>query len=54
MPSLDGTGVVTLGMPTRKFPKALASAMIDWLSAWMIEQDIDLADGEASEWREAA
>jgi hypothetical protein len=54
MPSLDGTGVVTLGIPTRQFPKALASAMIDWLQAWMIENNIDLAEGEASQWQEAA
>lgn len=30
-PALDGSGVVMLGVQSRRFPKRLASAFIDWL-----------------------
>jgi hypothetical protein len=33
LPSLDGSGVVAIGWQTRKFPKALASAFVEWLYA---------------------
>jgi hypothetical protein len=32
-PSIDATGVVVLGTQSRKFPKKLASAFIEWLYA---------------------
>lgn len=32
-PSIDGSGVVALGTQTRRFPKKLASAFIEWLYA---------------------
>lgn len=37
MPSLDGARVIVLGTQTRNFPKALASAFIEWLNAWAAE-----------------
>lgn len=37
MPSLDGARVIVLGPQTRRFPKALASAFIEWLNAWAAE-----------------
>lgn len=33
MPSIDGSGVVMLGWQTRRFPKRLASAFVEWLYA---------------------
>jgi hypothetical protein len=33
LPSLDGSGVVALGWQTRRFPKPLASALVEWLYA---------------------
>lgn len=32
--SLDGTGIVQLGIQTRKFTKEQASEFIEWLLAW--------------------
>lgn len=32
-PSIDGAGIVALGWQTRRFPKRLASAFIEWLFA---------------------
>ena len=40
MPSLDGTAIVALGEQTRKFPKKVASAFIEWLNAWGAENDV--------------
>jgi hypothetical protein len=37
MPSLDGERVIVLGVQTRRFPKPLASAFIDWLDAWVAQ-----------------
>ena len=37
-PSLDGTGLVSLGWQSRRFPKQLASAFIEWLRAFMVEK----------------
>jgi len=34
VPSLDGTGIVQLGVQTRKFNKEQASEFIEWLLAW--------------------
>jgi hypothetical protein len=32
-PSIDGSGIVALGWQTRRFPKRLASAFVEWLYA---------------------
>lgn len=34
VPSLDGTGIVQLGLQTRKFKKDESSQFIEWLFAW--------------------
>lgn len=39
-PSMDGLGIVALGWQTRKFPKKLASALIEWLYALGAETNI--------------
>lgn len=33
-PSLDGSGTVALGIQSRRFPKKLASAFVEWLYAF--------------------
>ncbi len=43
-PSIDGSGVVALGWQTRRFPKKLASAFIEWLFALGAELDIHWTD----------
>lgn len=40
VPSLDGTGVVQLGIQTRRFLKKEAIAFIDWLYAFGAENDV--------------
>lgn len=42
-PSLDGTGTVMLGTQTRRFPKELATAFIDWLFAFAAEHNVELS-----------
>lgn len=37
MPSLDGSRIVVLGTQTRRFPRELASAFIEWLKAFEVE-----------------
>jgi hypothetical protein len=39
-PAIGADGFVMLGYPTRKFPKPLASAFIEWLIAFAVENDI--------------
>jgi len=39
-PSLDGAGVVTLGVQSRKFTPQLASAFVDWLYAFGAEHEM--------------
>ena len=39
IPSLDGCAIVVLGEQTRKFPKYVASAFIEWLKAWKATQN---------------
>lgn len=40
VPSLDGTGIVQLGVQTRGFRKAEASAFIEWLFAFGAENEV--------------
>jgi hypothetical protein len=40
VPSLDMTGMVVLGWQTRRFPKKLAIAFIDWLECFGAENNI--------------
>lgn len=40
VPSIDGTGVVMMGIQTRNFSKVLASAFIEWLLAFGAEVEI--------------
>jgi hypothetical protein len=42
VPNLDGTGIVQLGLQTRKFTKEQASKFVEWLYAWSAENGIDL------------
>lgn len=39
-PSIDGSGVVALGVQSRKFPKKLASGFVEWLYALGAEVDV--------------
>lgn len=34
VPSIDGSGIVSLGAQTRRFPKRLGSVFIEWLNAF--------------------
>lgn len=34
VPSIDGSGIVSLGAQTRRFPKRLGSVFIEWLKAF--------------------
>ena len=34
VPSLDGTGIVQLGLQSRHFTKEQASEFVEWLNAW--------------------
>jgi hypothetical protein len=40
VPSLDGTGIVQLGLQTRKFTKEQASEFVEFLHAWGAEHGI--------------
>jgi hypothetical protein len=42
VPSLDGSGVVSLGAQTRRFPKKLANAFITWLEVFAAENNVNL------------
>jgi hypothetical protein len=50
VPTLDMTGVVMLGWQTRRFPKKLAIAFIDWLYCFGAENNIRWSE----KYREAA
>ncbi|MFL9904624.1 recombination protein NinB [Paraburkholderia fungorum] len=54
VPSLDGTGVVQLGVQTRKFLKAEANAFIEWLYAFGAEQDVQWSERAAQGYEELA
>ena len=43
-PAIDGTGVVALGFQSRRFPKKLASAFIEWLYAFGEENAVIWSD----------
>ena len=47
VPSLDMTGVVQLGMQTRKFTKEQASEFVEFLQAWSVENGITLDDSNS-------
>lgn len=40
-PSLDGSGVVALGVQSKRFPKKLAAAFIEWLYALGAEHSVE-------------
>jgi CTP synthase (UTP-ammonia lyase) len=42
VPNLDGTGIVQLGVQTRKFTKEQASEFVEWLYSWAANNGIDL------------
>jgi len=42
VPSLDGTGIVQLGLQTRKFTKDEASKFTEWLIAWATENGVNV------------
>ena len=44
IPNLDKTGVVEVGIQSRKFSKADASEFVEWLHAWGSENGIVYAD----------
>lgn len=48
-PSIDGSGIVALGWQTRKFPKRLASAFIDWLFALGAERNVVWTDEQPTQ-----
>lgn len=54
VPSLDGTGVVQLGVQTRKFLKAEANAFIEWLYAFGAEHDVQWSGRAARGYEELA
>ena len=43
IPNLDGTGIVQLGIQTRKFTKEQATQFIEWLHAWADENGVTLS-----------
>lgn len=43
-PAIDGSGVVAMGIQSRRFPKKLATAFIDWLYAFGAERDVVWTD----------
>ena len=44
IPGLDGSAVVVMGEQTRRFPKKVASAFIEWLFAFGAERDVKWMD----------
>lgn len=44
VPSLDGSGLVALGEQTRKFPKYVAAAFIEWLFAYGANSEVEWSD----------
>lgn len=54
VPSIDGSGVVQLGVQTRKFLKAEAIAFIEWLYAFGAEQNVKWSERAAQGYEELA
>lgn len=48
-PSFDGSGVVVLGVQSRKFPMKLASVFVEWLYALGAELDIKWSEPKTRE-----
>lgn len=46
-PSIDGTGVVALGVQSRRFPRKLAAAFITWLFAFGAEVGVEWSNEKA-------
>lgn len=44
VPSLDGTGIVQLGLQSRSFTKEQASEFVEWLHAWGSENGITFTE----------
>lgn len=44
VPSLDGTGIVQLGLQSRNFTKEQASEFVEWLNAWGAENGITFTE----------
>ena len=42
VPSLDGLGIVQLGLQTRKFTKEQAIEFVEWLTAWAAQNGVEL------------
>jgi len=42
VPNLDGSGIVQLGLQTRKFTKEQASEFVEWLYSWAANNGINL------------
>ena len=42
IPNLDGTGVVQLGLQTRRFTKEQASEFVTWLEAWCANNGVEI------------
>jgi NinB protein len=47
-PSIDGSGIVAIGWQTRRFPKALYSALIEWTFAFGAEVGIKWTDDRST------
>ena len=43
LPNLDGTGVVDVGIQSRRFTVADASEFIEWLHAWCADNGVELS-----------
>lgn len=43
VPALDGTGIVQLGLQTRRFSKEQASEFVDWLYAWCANNGVEVS-----------
>ncbi|KVN92577.1 recombination protein NinB [Burkholderia ubonensis] len=54
VPSIDGTGIVQLGVQTRGFRKAEASAFIEWLFAFGAENNVRWSETAAHGYEEMA
>ena len=44
VPSLDGSGIVQLGLQTRRFKKDDSSQFIEWLLAWAAQNGVEIPE----------